>query len=187
MGPSFGSLCGGCRLAFRCAVRCPAYLDLLGPESLRLRQLQSYHAVLIRRVRLVGVDAIRQPQRALEGAVADLAPVEVALLVFLLLAVFRLDGQNAVGDRDVDFLGPNTRQERLHFDAVARLRDLNRKPGLVLEGARSNPPRPRKAVVEQPVHRATKLSERVPPCNACHLCSSTCCFLGLVALETSYE
>src|SRR5436190_14633520 len=57
------------------------YLDLLRPQGLCLGQAQVEHAVLVARFGFIGVDAHGKVERAVEGAVADLLPVVLALRV----------------------------------------------------------------------------------------------------------
>src|SRR6185436_6829986 len=71
------------------AGRC-ADLDLLGADRGGLGQAQREHAVVKAGLSLVGVDLDRQRERAVEGAVADLAAVELPLALFSCLLVLGL-------------------------------------------------------------------------------------------------
>src|SRR5690606_28608599 len=78
--------------------------DLLPLARRRLGQRDGEDATLERRLHLVRVDAPRQRDGAVEGAVGLLATVVVLLLLLLLLATLTLDGQDVVAQRHLDVL-----------------------------------------------------------------------------------
>src|SRR6516225_3602865 len=68
---------------------------------LRLRQRDGEHAILEICLDLVGVDAVRHPERTLERAIAALGEVIILLLLLLFVPLLALDRQRAVGELDV--------------------------------------------------------------------------------------
>src|SRR6516162_1614523 len=79
---------------------------------LRLRHRDGEHAILEICLDLVGVDAVRHPERTLERAVAALGEVVILLLLLLFIPLLALDRQRAVGELDVDSALVHARQFR---------------------------------------------------------------------------
>src|SRR5271165_5385798 len=151
------------------------HLDLLD-RLLRLGGLRQHHgedAFLEARPDLVDIDSLGDPQRALERTKATLPEAEVLLLLFLLLALLALDGQDAVGHFDLDVLLVHPGKIGVDFISVVafdeidrRERDpgLGRPEGLNVEHRPSErqPERAHIEVVEQPVDLAAQVLERTP-------------------------
>src|SRR6266511_6266517 len=82
-----------------------AYLDALGRGLLHLGHHDLEHPVLERGLDLLGLDLSGQGDRAAEGAVAALDPVELLLGGVMREVPLALDGQQAVLQGDVEVVG----------------------------------------------------------------------------------
>src|SRR5581483_4925522 len=144
-----------------------AHRDLAGAGRLLLRQRQREHAVLKRRLRLLGVDAARQRHAAHEAAVVVLLMVYHAALALslrlalalplglaVLAARLALDRELVALDGDMDIVGLHARQRRLHDQVVVLLDHVDRhRHRAALLAAAEAPARPHPGVLEEPVHR----------------------------------
>src|SRR3990170_6708594 len=103
------------------------HLDLhrLRLGSLALRDPDLKDAVLVGRRGLVALDPRRQRDGADEGPVAQLPPVVVPLLLFLLGPGLTLNGQGVLGHADLDMLGVDPRQFGADHDVAVCLVGLD--------------------------------------------------------------
>src|SRR4051794_25432330 len=129
-----------------------ARLDLLG-----LGEAELEDAVLERRLGLVGLEARRQRHGPHQAAARDLPHDPAALLLLVLRAVLGADRQGAVLDGDVDVLGLDPGQRRLHEQRVRGGSHVEREPAEVAVAAVRV--RPVHGVVEQAVHRLAERHE----------------------------
>src|SRR5512132_2502646 len=123
------------------------YLDPAWLALLRLRDPHLEHAVLEPRRDGVGVDAVRQGERAVETAERALDAVPPALLRLVLGLALARDREVAVLDLDVHVALGQARQVRLQHEAVLGLDQVDRW----------NPPATLLAIgaeegIEEPVH-----------------------------------
>src|SRR5690348_1967554 len=94
-----------------------------------LRQGDLQHAVLERRRDLVGVDAIRQVEIALERAVPTLGDVIVLLFFLLLFLLLALDGEAATGETYLDVLFVHSRQFGRNLIGLVGFAEVDRRSG----------------------------------------------------------
>src|SRR5204863_331558 len=104
------------------------------------------HAVLELSLSLVAVDARGQGNAAMEGAVADFAPVVLTLRLLGLLFMLAADGQDVVLDGDFDLVRIDPGKGGLHDDIVIALREFERKRSFLLAWQES--PGTRKTLIE---------------------------------------
>src|SRR6516225_1930695 len=142
----------------------------------RLRQRDGEHAVLEICLDLVGIDAVRHAERALERAIATFGKIIVLLLLFLVVALLARDGQGAVGKLDVDVALIHSRQLRRDLVGFLLLGDIDgwrlapsglaRPERLQYECAAAEwrAPGAQLEILEQAVDLAPQVLERPPLC-----------------------
>src|SRR5689334_7526811 len=143
-----------------------AVLDLertTTPLTARCIELDLQHAIAKRCRRGIGIRAFGQRNRAVEAAVAPLAPVVAALVRRLLLMSVTLDDDGVLLDFDVDVLTLDARQIRLDDELAFALHHLDvrrphrRCPLRALRitealGIVAGEPATHAEILEQPVH-----------------------------------
>src|SRR5579884_306747 len=106
---------------------------------------------------LVRLDAERQLEGALPGAIADLLAQVVGALRQLKRLVLALEREGAVEHRDAQVLRAHARHDRAHDQLVLRLPDVHRDGALSRPGGRGEGPH--ETVLEQAVHGLAKRHE----------------------------
>src|SRR5215217_6578843 len=151
-----------------------AYLDALGLGLLHLGHHDLEHAVLERGLDLLGLDLGGQGDRAPEGAVAALDPVELLLGGVMGEVALALDGQQAILQGDLQVVGLDPGQLDRDQVGVLALGDVQRwRPGrgrtaalgLAVQAERVGEHR---AHLGHLVLRAAQVLERVPPRHGGH-------------------
>jgi hypothetical protein len=130
-------------------------------RGLGLRNDDCKHPVLEIGPDLIGLDAERQTQAALEGAKGPFGEMRVLPLLSPFHSLLGTDGQQVVVERDIDFFLRYTGQFDGDADlvlALARLHTRHQEPALSPSSGRALVGA--EYVIEQPVHLALEKPER---------------------------